>query len=532
MRFAIALLLAVSASAQVKAPLLGWLPESKQIREMDGLPGAAVLGSTMSVGRKLAHITVSPSQNYVLATDGSSGSVLLIIPGGSVTALGVPAKPDTIVVSPQGSSAALWYSVAGQFEVLSGLPGAVTTRQIDGYALNAPVSSMAVSDDGQWIAAGSSAGVLLWGPDGVARQVYSGGNAGALAFYTGLSELAVATSTQLLSLDGSAASVVYQGSFSPAGLGVSFDNRKIVVADRNGSIHSVDTAAHTAVTMDCGCGPSGVFGLGSAVFRLTSSPIGAVKLVDAEAGAILAVPRKGPETREVIPPQTSTQPLPNISINLSPVPTGYLQQPAMTVTSSSAYPVDIDGNVTLTFTSAESGTDNTIQFSNASTTVNFTIPAGSTQANFSGANSITFSTGTIAGTIVLTANVTAPTSASAVATQTVTTQPSAPVISSVTLSPSPGGIIVVVTGYSSTDEMTSATYLFALTSNATLSANDITVSVSPEFQTYYAATTSYATGSEFTLTVPFAIVGNPSDITGVTVTLLNNKGASNPVASK
>lgn len=530
MRFAIALSLAGLASAQIAPPLLGWLPESKQIREMDGLPGAAVLGDTVNVGRNLTRITVSPSQNYVLAADGTTGGVLEIIPGVSVTPLAAPPKPDRIAVSPRGSSAALWYSGASQFQILSGLPSPPAIRQIDASSISA-VTSIAVSDDGQWIAAASPSGVELWGPSGIV-QAYAASDASALAFLPGLSDLLVATSTQLLSINGSATSVLYQGSFSPAGVAASFDNQKIVLADQSGKVYSVDASSQTAATLDCQCAPSGVFGLGGSVFRLTSSPVGAVKLIDASAGAILAVPRKGPETRHITIPGTTTQPLPTLSINLTPTPTGYLQQPAMTVTSSAPYPVEIDGNVTLLFTSAESGTDNTIQFSNGTTTVNFTVPAGSTTANFSGAPSITFSTGTIAGSIALTANVTAPTAVSSVAAQTVTTQPGIPVIASATLSPSPGGIVVVITGYSSTDEMSSATFLFSLTSNATINDNDITVSVSPQFETYYAATTSYATGSEFTLSVPFAISGNVSDITGVTVTLLNNKGASLPLSVK
>jgi hypothetical protein len=529
---AIVLILTGSAWAQVSAPLLGWLPESKQIRAMNGLPGAAALGDVVNAGRKLAAITVSPSQNYVLAKDGTSGQVLLILPGVSTSTVGVAARPDLIAVSPRGASAGLWYSSTSQFEVLSGLPSSIATRQIDASFLNAPISSMAVSDDGQSIAAVTTAGVYLWGANGIPQQVYGAGDAGAIAFYSGNSNLLIATSTEVLSISGSASAVLNQGSFNPAGVGASFDNSKIVLANQDGTIDSIDTTTRAVTNLDCVCGPSGVFGLGGDVFRLTSSAIGPVKLVDASAGAILAIPRKPPETRVITPEGSSTQPLPSFSIHLNPAPTGYLQQPAMTVTASAAYPVAITGNVVLTFTSAESGTDTSIQFSNASTTVNFTIPAGSTQANFSGAPSITFSTGTIAGTIALVANVTAPAQVSSVATQSVTTVPGIPVVESVTTQITPGVLTINIVGYSSTDEMTSATFSFTLASGATLNANDITVPVSPQFQPYYAAATSYPTGSEFTLSVPFGIQGNLKDITAVTVTLLNNRGVSNPVTSQ
>jgi len=113
----------------------------------------------------------------------------------------------------------------------------------------------------------------------------------------------------------------------------------------------------------------------------------------------------------------------------------------------------------------------------------------------------------------------------------VTNKRSSPTISTVTLSQSSGGVTVVVTGFSSTDDMVSATFEFALSTGATINQNDITVGVSPMFQTWYANTSSYATGSEFTLTVPFTVIGNPADMTAVTVTLINAVAASNPVGS-
>jgi hypothetical protein len=569
---AIALMLssvAATLSAQIAAPLLGWLPEGQQIRRMNGLPAAATLDAPANFGHLLAHIAVSPSQNYVLASDAGTGEVMLIIPGSgpgngpgvSATTLATSAHPDLIVASPQGSSAILWFSAVGQFEIVSGLPAAPTVRQIDASFLNTGLSALAVTDDGQWAAAASSAGVYQWGPDGVPHQLYGGGDAGALAFFTGSSELAIATSIQLLSVNDTATSVLYQGSFSPAGLAASVDNQKIVLADRSGTIYSIDAATRAQSTMSCQCRPGGVFGLGGSVFRLTSSSIGPVKLFDAGAGAILAVPRSGGlvATKPLAHQAQATAALPTLTISLSPTPAGLLQQPAMTITASSPYASEIDGTVTLSvapittnaFTLTNGGvysvtnsagttttytytigTDQTIQFSTGGTTVNFTIPAGATKANFSGAPSVTFSTGTIAGTIILTANVTAPVSISRVATQTVTTAPTSPTISSVKFSQISGGVSVVVTGYSPTDDMIAGVFTFNLSSNASITSNYISVPVSFYFEPYYGTTASYATGSEFTLTVPFTVTGNPKDLTGVTVTMINSFAASNPVTSQ
>ncbi len=538
MRFVfLALIFAAAAAAQISAPLVGWMPAGTAIRPMNGLPGAATLGSAANVGHTLTHMTVSPSQNYVLATDSESGEVLLVIAGLSSSKVGTMPSPDQIAASPRGSSAALWYSGAGQVAVLTGLPATPAIRQVDASVLTTGLAVIAVSDDGQWIAAASSAGVYQWGPDGVPHQMYGGSDAIALAFFAGSSNLAMATSNQLLSFAGSAASVLYQGSISPVGLAISFDNQEIVLADRSGIVYSVNAATHALSTVDCQCRPNGVFGLGGALFRLTSSTIGAIKLFDAAAGAILAVPGDGVRIEgRIVRPAQSTATLPTLTINLSPTPTGYLQQPAMTITASSAYPSEIDGNVTLSFVSSSStsgtpgATDQTIQFAAGGTTVSFTIPAGSKQATFSGASSTSFNTGTTAGTITLTANITTPKSA-AVATQTVTNRATFPTISSVQISTTPGVATVVVTGYSPTDDVVSGLFTFNLSSGAVLTDNDIPVPLSPYFQPYYATTASYATGSEFTLTVPFAVMGNTADMVGVTVTLINSVASSNPVSS-
>src|SRR5580704_8461888 len=70
---AVVLLSAGAASAQVSAPLLGWMPSGTQIRPMNGLPAAAALGRPANVGHELTHIAVSPSQDYVLASDARTG---------------------------------------------------------------------------------------------------------------------------------------------------------------------------------------------------------------------------------------------------------------------------------------------------------------------------------------------------------------------------------------------------------------------------------------------------------------------------
>lgn len=527
------LLFSICAAAQVTPPLLGWLPDGPRILRMNGLPAAATIGAPADVGLELARIAVSPRQDYVLASALVTGDVVLIVPGNPPVRLNAAAYPDQIVMSPTGSSAALWYSASARFEIISGLPAAPAIHELGAASLYQPVA-IAVSDDGQWIATASSSGAVAWNANGASNQFYGAGDASALAFFAGRSDLAVATATQLLSLAdiGGAAFIttLYQGTFSPAGLAISFDNQKVVLADATGAIYSVDLATNTPSTFDCQCRPAGVFGLGGGVFRLTNSTLDPVKLFDASAGAILAVPRattlKSPHSAVL----AATAPaLPTLNITLLPAPSGYLLQPALTITASSPYSSEIDGTVTLAFTSSVGGGDQTIQFSTGGSTVNFTIPANSTQANFSGNPSVTFSTGTVAGTTTLNVNVPSA-SASPVATRSFTTNPGVPFISTVQFSQTTGALSVVVTGFSSTRDMVSGSFQFAPSSNATLAQPTVTVQLASAFTTWYQNPDSNASGSEFTLTVPFSVQGDGLDIVAVTVTLTNSKGTSNPVS--
>jgi hypothetical protein len=250
---------------------------------------------------------------------------------------------------------------------------------------------------------------------------------------------------------------------------------------------------------------------------------------------------------------TVNAPPPPTSATISGLPSssGPLQQQLAIVSISGAYPLDIGGplngihtQLTLSFASSVGGDDQMVRFASGSCVVNgashtcttsFTIAAGSTQASFGGAANVTVITGTVAGTITLTAqlidsagnNITpspAPT-ASLVVNATV---PGTPIVKVTT--PAPGQFNVAVTGFSSTRDMASALFHFAPTTGTTLAQADITVQLGSAFAAWYANTASNVFGSEFTMTVPFTYQATAIPFTAVTVTLTNSKGASNPSA--
>jgi sugar lactone lactonase YvrE len=206
----------------------------------------------------------------------------------------------------------------------------------------------------------------------------------------------------------------------------------------------------------------------------------------------------------------------------------------LNVTTPSADP--ITGQVTFAFVpNAATGTDDpNVMFVNPQTstrTVNFTIPANSTTAQFDVSNAV-LQVGTVAGTVQLTTgqvqvagqNVT-PTGAAF----DVTVPRMPPTITNVQLiNRSEKGFTVVVTGYSDSKDITQATFKFTA-KNGQLSTVQLQPDVTSIFSSYYQSSSEPMAGGTFVYTQPFvAQQGNANIVASVTVTLTNSVGASQP----
>ncbi len=206
------------------------------------------------------------------------------------------------------------------------------------------------------------------------------------------------------------------------------------------------------------------------------------------------------------------------------------QQPTVTLSIPNTFPVDITGMLVLGFFSSEGGDDQMPRFSNGTRSVNYVIPAGSTEANFTGITGpLTFLTGTVAGSIGLTANSVAS-GTPYVAAKQIALNADVPVITSVALQPAAGGLNVVVTGYSTTRDMVTGLFHFTPATSTPLMQSDFTLPLTDVFTAWYAGSTSNATGGQFTLTLPFNFPLN--SVRGVTVSLVNSIGASAPANSQ
>jgi hypothetical protein len=203
-----------------------------------------------------------------------------------------------MVMSPRGSTAALWFAATSHLQIISGLPGAPSVRDVDGTFLGgAPLAALAVSDDGRWLAGAWPGGVYAFGPAGEVNRMPVDESVAALAFYQQRADLALATPTRVLSIadvGGQAAlSVLFAISnftMTPAGLAASSDNRRVVMADGSGAVLWIDLPTGAPAVVECGCTPEGVFAMGGSVFRLTSVGTGPVMLFDLGTGNVWVVP--------------------------------------------------------------------------------------------------------------------------------------------------------------------------------------------------------------------------------------------------
>lgn len=281
-------------SAQVGGPLIGYVPEGAHIRPMYGLPAAGAIGAPLPAGRDFALSAIAPNQSFVLVTAADTGEVMVYkLASGLATVSGAGTSPDALAISPGGSSAALWFPLTAKLQIVTGLPDSPAVRTIDASFLNASPLSIAVSDDGQWVVGLWSAGVYAFGPSSVVIPLQTDPGVVALSFFHNNHDLALATgarATTIADVGGATQmSVLYDYSalnLSPRAIAASFDNRVTVIADSSGML--VNAASGTV--SDCGCSPTGLYGLGGALFRLNAPGRHELKLFDAAQGAVLIVP--------------------------------------------------------------------------------------------------------------------------------------------------------------------------------------------------------------------------------------------------
>jgi large repetitive protein len=221
-----------------------------------------------------------------------------------------------------------------------------------------------------------------------------------------------------------------------------------------------------------------------------------------------------------------TPPVPSIT-GLPDTPPS-ASQPTMGISLSSAYTLDLTGHATLAFVPDTASDDPAVQFTTGGRSADFQIPAGSTQAVF-GSSTLGVQTGTVAGTITITLQVFAAgvdVTPTPPPTKVLRIAGAPPVITSAKLVASSTGFNLVVIGYSTTREVTGATVHLTPATDAKLATSDFTIQLTSVFATWYQDAASIPYGSQFSLSVPFAVEKVANVVASLTVTLTNSQGTS------
>lgn len=151
----------------LRVPVLGYVAAGSPpaLRPILGFTGAAALGSALEIQPEPALLAVPPGQAMVLIGRGpSKGLTYAQIDAaglGSETEIqGSVEGADRAVFSPSGASAVVSSAQAGRLQVLTGFPAEPRVAyEIDAPGFAANVRSLAVSDDGSFVLAGTSDGV-------------------------------------------------------------------------------------------------------------------------------------------------------------------------------------------------------------------------------------------------------------------------------------------------------------------------------------------------------------------------------------
>ncbi len=199
------------------------------------------------------------------------------------------------------------------------------------------------------------------------------------------------------------------------------------------------------------------------------------------------------------------------------------QQISFSVSLASPYPLDISGDITLSFQpdAVAPAVDPALQFSSGGTTASFTIPANSTSPL-----PMAFQTDTVSGTITLTFALTAG-GAELPGFQSTTIPRSAPVIQSVKLVKTSAGLEVYVVVFSRSRDLTEADLTFTAAAGSSLQTTSVTENLTRVATAWYQSAGSAQYGSQLMMVLPFtASQGSVDAMGGVSVVLKNAKGSS------
>ena len=298
-----ALLFAAACPAQqVRQQALGFVfdRDSATVRPLWGVPGAAYVGDALDLGG-VGDVVASPRQDYLLLLTGLTRTAQIWLHDTqTISAIsGVRPGATSLVLSPEGASAAFFYADTNQVHVVTGLPSSPAAAfDADLTALRNPLSSLAVSDDGTQLLAAETAvagnaapAVVAFTASGVAGRIPVASPATTIGFLSNSHDALISASWETVLIRDSAVQsgriALPAAANSAVGAVASSDgSRAFFAIPQSGSVVVVSLASVAAqpLIVDCGCVPTGIARTAaSSIYRLTESSGSPVSLLDVSA---------------------------------------------------------------------------------------------------------------------------------------------------------------------------------------------------------------------------------------------------------
>jgi len=220
--------------------------------------------------------------------------------------------------------------------------------------------------------------------------------------------------------------------------------------------------------------------------------------------------------------------LPKPSLQVTLPETASAQQGTLTISLPEPSPADAPGTVTLAFQPASGlGDDPAVMFAGGTLSAAFTVTAGASTAQFSGAPSAAFQTGTTAGTLTFTAvlgsntvEYNVPIAPAIIGIDAAVAQRDVGCVTSeiycTTLN-----VELQINGWDNTRTASQIVFRFYTASGALVSPSPITVDGTSSFQQYFAGS---QLGGVFGLHALFPITGDADQVVAADVQIVNSAG--------
>jgi hypothetical protein len=289
-------------AGKLAMPSMGFVfdPSTHTLRRIEGIPGAALVGSAVDFGFALSSAVVAPRLDSVFVmANGDCRAHLFRLTAAAPVELAVDSMGGCfqVVYSPSGTAAALLSS--GSVLVIKGLPDApavaATVRLRPNPRPQRPLpNTLAISDDGAYLLYGAGGLIELFGVVGDRRQVANGPREVTAAFAPGGHDAAVIQRdkvTLFQDIAGAATERTFPGIEMPSGVAFSPDGQKLYVASMGlQSVTTIQVATGDRTALPCDCTPSTLTPMGS-LFRLNELGTEPLWLLDtASDRALVFVP--------------------------------------------------------------------------------------------------------------------------------------------------------------------------------------------------------------------------------------------------